>query len=93
MTKKIIERVEAFYDVQEVEFGRVYRWSPGYLVLECECGESLSLSACMPSSYCPECATDHTPAVQEELLDRRLGDEALHPWRYSEAREDGGIPF
>jgi len=49
---KIIERVEAFYDVQEVEFGRVYRWCPGYLVLECECGERRSVSAGMP--YCAE---------------------------------------
>jgi len=91
LVAKVIGRVEASYDVQEVQFGKVYRWCPECLVLECECGERLSLSAFMP--YCAGCATDHAAAVQEELPDRRLGDEALHPWRYSEDREDGGIPF
>ena len=42
---KVTERVEGSYEVQEMEFSRIYKWYPGYLVLECECGERLSLSA------------------------------------------------
>ena len=30
--------------VQEVEFGRVYKWCPEYVVIECDCGERLSLT-------------------------------------------------
>lgn len=36
---KVIERTAAHYDVQEVEFGTVYRWCPETAVVECECGE------------------------------------------------------
>jgi len=39
MAHKIIERVEARYDVREVPFGKVYEWHPAYVVLECDCGE------------------------------------------------------
>jgi hypothetical protein len=34
-----IERVEAHYESSEMPFGKVYEWHPGYVVLECECGE------------------------------------------------------
>jgi hypothetical protein len=42
MAQKIIERVEAHY---EVPFGKVYEWRPAYVVLECECGEKSILTA------------------------------------------------
>jgi hypothetical protein len=87
---KVIERVEAHYEVQDVEMGKVYRWCPESIVVGCGCGERLSLTASMTS--CAECGVDHAVALQEELSDQRQGDEALHPWRYSEDREDGGIP-
>ena len=87
---QVIERVKAHYEVQAVEMGTVYRWCPESVVIECGCGERLSLTASMTS--CAECGADHAVALQEALSDQRQGDEALHPWRYSEDREDGGIP-
>jgi hypothetical protein len=46
MTKaaKIIERVEAHYEIQDVEMGKVYRWCPESIVVRCVCGERLSLT-------------------------------------------------
>jgi hypothetical protein len=42
---KVIERIEAHYEVQDVEMGKVYRWCPESVVVECECGKKLSLTA------------------------------------------------
>jgi hypothetical protein len=42
---KVIERVEARYEIQDVEMGKVYKWRPESILVECECGERLSLSA------------------------------------------------
>ena len=86
-----IERKEGRYEVQEVEFGRVYRWCPECLVVECDCGERLALTASMTT--CHWCRVDHASVVREELATRRLGDEALHPWRYAGDREDTGLPY
>jgi (Z)-2-((N-methylformamido)methylene)-5-hydroxybutyrolactone dehydrogenase len=36
---KVIERVEAHYEVQDVEMGTVYRWQPESIVVECYCGK------------------------------------------------------
>jgi hypothetical protein len=35
---KVIEQVEAGYEVEEVEFGTVYRWCPESVVVRCVCG-------------------------------------------------------
>ena len=88
---KVIESVEARYEVQDVEFGRVYKWRPESVLIECECGERLSLSA--SATFCRACGADHTVVVQEELADRLHKDEVLHPWRYARDRQDAGIPF
>ncbi len=88
---KVIERVEARYDVQEVEFGEIYKWRPESVVVECGCGEEPTLTA--STSTCGECGADHGTVMREESTARRLEDEALHPWRYSEDREDAGLPY
>jgi hypothetical protein len=90
-TMKVIERVQPRYEVQEVEFGKVYKWRPERIVLECECGKSLSLTASTTS--CLECGRDHMLAVKGASMDRPQSDHILHPWRYSEDREDAGLPF
>jgi len=41
---KVIEHVEAGYEVEEVEFRTVYRWCPESVVVRCGCGERLSLT-------------------------------------------------
>ncbi len=87
-----IERTEGHYEVQEVEFGRVYRWCPERVKLECVCGESLTLTA-SSTAICPRCGTNHASALREETTSERLEDQALHPWRYdTKDLEDVGLP-
>jgi hypothetical protein len=38
------EHTEGHYDVQEVEMGEVYTWRPESVVVECDCGEKLTLT-------------------------------------------------
>ena len=87
---RILECVEAHCEVQDVEMGKVYRWCPERIVVRCGCGERLSLTASM--TYCAGCGADHAVAVEEEVPNQRQGEEVLRPWRYSEDREDRGIP-
>jgi hypothetical protein len=90
---KVTERVDGRYEVQDVEFGTVYKWRPKRMVAECQCGLKLSLTASTTS--CVECGTDHMLSVKEALTDVHQSDQTLHPWRYyySEVREDADLPF
>ena len=89
---RIIERIRAYYSVQQVEFGKVYRWCPEGVVVECDCGERLELTA--SETMCDGCGEDHAVAVREELGARRPGDRTLRPWRYDTGdHEDVGLPF
>lgn len=82
---KVIEHVQARYDIQEVQFGRVYKWCPESILMECECGETTIVTA--SASTCEECGAEHVGLAREDLTERRLGDEDLHPWRYFGDRE------
>ena len=87
-----IERTEGHYEVQEVEFGRVYRWYPGCVNIECECGEGLVFTV-SSTAICPRCGVNHAATLLEELTVERLEDQTLHPWRYSTTDfEDAGLP-
>jgi hypothetical protein len=89
---KVIERTNARYEVQEVEFGEVYKWRPGAVVVECECGERSALTASVTD--CEECGEDHAGTVREESeARRRTGDEVVHPWRYARERETVSLLF
>jgi len=76
---KLLERLEAHYEVEDVEMGKVYRWSPERAVVECTCREQPTLSAF--NTTCPGCGTDHAHFV-EEVLEARQEDKGDHPWRY-----------
>jgi hypothetical protein len=90
--KKVVECAQAHYEVQDVEFGKVYKWCPERVVLEYGCGGRIYLNSSRTS--CEECSTDHVVAVREELSELRQNDETLHPWRYySEDREKDGLSF
>ena len=93
LVAKVIERDRAHYDVQKVEFGKVYKWQPESVLIECECGEMVALTLSKP--LCEQCGAEYTGLVRESLTDRRLReDERLHPWRYSEDRDDdAGLPY
>ncbi len=75
---RIIERVEAHYEVHEMEMGIVYSWRPESVVVECDCGERATLTA--SRTACGECGADHEAAT-EEVLDVRQQDKVEHPWR------------
>jgi hypothetical protein len=89
---QVMERIAGRYDVEEVEFGRVYRWRPESIVVECFCGERLSLTS--SATVCSECGADHAIAVQESLPTRQPGrDKVEHPWRYWNSSEGTGLPL
>jgi hypothetical protein len=94
---QVIERIAEHYDVQEVPFGRDYKWSPEQVVAECKCGTKITLkrSEIIGSEVTScECGKDNTARIREELVFQILDedDEAVHPWRYWHTSEDTGIP-
>jgi hypothetical protein len=69
---KIVERIPAHYEVQEVEdLGRCYRWCPEQVVLECgACGTRMTLkrSSLITSVVTCECGARCAASVREELM-------------------------
>jgi hypothetical protein len=94
----IIERTGGRYKIQDVEFGKVYKWHPERVVIECKCGKRIThkrselisseVSAC-------ECGADSKANIREELVIEVLDEDetVLHPWRYQHFSRDAGIPF
>ncbi len=76
---RVIESTEGHYEVQEVEFGKVYKWRPECVEVVCNCGEGITLTASETS--CGACGVDHAALAREELAGRQP-DETAHPWRY-----------
>lgn len=94
---KIVERIPAHYEVQEVEdLGRVYRWCPEQIVLECSaCDTKMTFkrSNLITSIVTCECGARSSAGVREALIIEKLAeDERIHPWRYWHSKEDTGIP-
>ena len=90
-TRRIIKRSEACYETKEVPFGRIYEWHPAYIVLECSCGETLTLTKTTSTKIlCRRCSTENSHLLQnileqEEAAEEevRLPDEEVrHPWFY-----------
>jgi hypothetical protein len=79
----VIERSEGHYEVQEASYGETYVWCHEHVVVECDCGERLVLSA-SETVFC-SCGTDHADLVREVLCSER----APHPWdaEYDEWRK------
>jgi len=76
---KVIERARARYDVEDVEYGKVYRWKPESLLVECECGEMVALTH--SETACQKCGAEHA-AIVGEALHARPEDRGDRPWRY-----------
>jgi hypothetical protein len=49
---QILERVEAHYESREVPFGKVYEWCPAHVALECDCGDTVTLTAISTTTTC-----------------------------------------
>lgn len=75
---KVVEYVEGRYEVEDAEFGTVYRWCPENVVVECDCSETLTLAP--ETTTCHKCAKDHAPLIGE-VSNARSEDEIDRPWR------------
>lgn len=83
MVTKIIERVEAHYEAREVPFGKTCEWRPAHVILQCECGEKLILTATSTITTCGRCGADlgtFAHDIQEREGD--LPDKLSRPWFY-----------
>src|SRR5215204_1756201 len=97
---QVIEHLEEHYELQEVPFGRVYKWCPESAVVECDCGEStIFKTSTLTSSvvFC-ECGADYMADIQEEwqrqqpeVLGQTLEDyeTAHHPWHHETQAQEG----
>ena len=56
---QVIEHVQAHYEVQRVEMGTLYRWCPESVVIECDCGQSLTVEGAKEVASCPRCGAEH----------------------------------
>ena len=89
---QVIERLEEHYELQEVPFGRIYKWCPECIEVECDCGERLAFKLSTFTGFWAvcECGADLTADIQEELQGHQPEvqgqmledyDEATHhPW-------------
>ena len=91
---RVVERVAEHYDVQEMPFGRDYRWSPEQVVLECKCGKRTThkrselISSEVSSCGCGE---EHTVCIWEELVIQLVDEEYEahhHPWDHDAKAQD-----
>jgi hypothetical protein len=73
----IIECTEAHYEVQETSYGKGYVWCPEHVVVDCNCGERLVLTASETLCWC---GADHAALVREQLASKRSPGEVSHPW-------------
>jgi len=85
---QVIERIPEHYEVEEVEFGKVYRWHPERIVVECRCStRSVHKKADLlgASVTTCECGEDDMARIREKLLTELLDEDCEanhHPWRY-----------
>lgn len=90
--KRIIEDVEAHYESCEVPFGKSYQWHPEHVILECECGERLTLSASSTTTTC-RCGAEHAPTVREiQKREGQLSDRTLRPWHHDAQQDEAAYP-
>ena len=72
----IIRHTEEHYEVHEIPYGRDYNWCPESVIVECDCGERLSLTA--TETTCT-CGADHTALVQEGLNSLASSEQTPSP--------------
>lgn len=78
------------YEAQEIPFGRVYKWLPPKVALECSCG-NLCVFTRARDARCALCQRDHAAAVEEGIA-QADGEGLMHPWQdWTELAE--AIPY
>ncbi len=79
---RIIEDLEAHYETHEVPFGRSYEWHPEHIIVECDCGETFSLTATSTTTTCG-CGTPYGALIRGvQKREGRQSDKVIHPWHY-----------
>jgi hypothetical protein len=80
---RILERVQAHYENREMPFGKVYVWHPAHVILQCDCGEKVTLTATSTTSTCGRCGAELGTFVYE-ITEREgpLPEKLTHPWFY-----------
>ncbi len=79
---KIVVRTEGHYEVHETPFSRAYEWYPACVILECDCGEKLTLTGSSTAPACM-CGLNHSNVIQDlQEREGQLQREATHPWYY-----------
>ena len=88
----VIECVEGYYEVEHTSYGHAYIWRPEHVVVECDCGEKVTLTT---SETVCNCGVDHAALVREELVSWKVSEEAPHPWEaeYQEWRRNNEYLF
>jgi hypothetical protein len=82
---RIVKAIAAHYETHEVPFARSYQWHPEHVIVECDCGQKITLSGTSNLPSCPECGADYGSLVHEiRHRERQLRDEDEHPWHYDE---------
>jgi hypothetical protein len=73
----LVERTRGHYEVQRTSYGQAYVWCPECVVVECDCGERVVLTA--SESVC-RCGADHAALAPGNGVSPRQADEVPHPW-------------
>ena len=83
----VIGHIEGHYEMLSMPYGQAYVWWSECVLVGCDCGEILTLTA--SESVCC-CATDHEALLREITAFGRPSDEAAHPWdrAYREWRDE-----
>ena len=76
---KVLKCIGARYELQDVEIGKVYKWCPAIVTVECGCGERSTLTS--SRTTCFRCGTDHTDVIREVLGIGMEEDGGEQPWR------------
>jgi hypothetical protein len=87
---RVMERLAGHYDVEEVEFGRVYKWVPGSAQIECDCGQSFTAEGA--TGACPRCGAEQAVVVKG-LGDKPLTEEEVYyptHWEYEAWMKEEG---
>jgi hypothetical protein len=73
----MIDHVEGHYETQSISYGKAYIWCPECVVVECDCGETVILTAL--ETVC-RCGIDHEVLVREIMPFGGQQYGILHPW-------------
>ncbi len=79
---RVAKDTEAHYETHEVPFGRSYKWHPEKMIIECECGEKLTIAGMSKGASCG-CGADYATLIQDiQRREENLQDDKIHPWHH-----------